>query len=92
MFCNLIFGPRPMVLKWVLYNEILCCNQKRQTRGASKSASRQSLLPVVPMFSWSDGPDRFSVTTEDYSCLDQDNLLNDRYFHKVDSSFTPLYL
>ena len=32
---------------------------------------------VVPMFSWSDGADRFSVTTEDYTCLGDDQLLND---------------
>lgn len=49
----------------------------RITRGATKSLPRNP-LPVVQMFSWSDGPDRFSVTTEDYACLNQDNLLNDR--------------
>ncbi|EFX65750.1 hypothetical protein DAPPUDRAFT_117019 [Daphnia pulex] len=48
----------------------------RITRGSSKSLAR-TVLPVTPMFSWSDGPDRFSVTTEDYACLNQDNLLND---------------
>ena len=29
------------------------------------------------MFIWSDGPDKFSVSTVDYFCLDQDKLLND---------------
>ncbi|KAI9565273.1 hypothetical protein GHT06_009058 [Daphnia sinensis] len=48
----------------------------RITRASTKSLPRNS-LPVVQMFSWSDGPDRFSVTTEDYACLNQDNLLND---------------
>lgn len=51
-------------------------NEMRITRGATKSLPRNP-LPVVQMFSWSDGPDRFSVTTEDYACLNQDNLLND---------------
>ncbi|XP_057373751.1 sentrin-specific protease 6-like [Daphnia carinata] len=51
-------------------------SEMRITRGTTKSLP-QNCLPVIQMFSWSDGPDRFSVTTEDYTCLNQDNLLND---------------
>ena len=44
----------------------------------SRASLRSLQLPVpVEMFSWSDGPGKFSVSTVDYFCLDQDNLLND---------------
>ena len=47
----------------------------RVTRSSSKP--KPVSVQVVPMFSWPDGADRFSVTTEDYACLNNDRLLND---------------
>lgn len=49
----------------------------RITRSALSKTADRSAMPVELMFAWSDGPDRFPITTEDYMCLNQDNLLND---------------
>lgn len=50
--------------------------QTRSTRSSTAKAV-QSLVPIEIMFFWSDSMDRFSVTTEDYACLNQDQYLND---------------
>ena len=47
----------------------------RLTRSSTSKAASASLVEAAsPLFSWSDGCDRFSVTSDDFTCLNEDQV------------------